>query len=85
VAVAEAVAEVACVLTAVGPFLAVAMLAGDGRLDNCRAVHFEDCVSARAALLAGFERSMLMERRGGREDKEEREEGGKVVYMTTPE
>jgi hypothetical protein len=61
VAEAVAVAEVACVLIAAGPFLTIVTPAGEVVFDRCRVLHFELCLRARATFLAGFDRSILKE------------------------
>lgn len=57
--IAGAVAEVACVLIAPGPFLTIAIPAGAGVADNCLVIGH--CVrrARRARFLAGFDRSIL--------------------------
>lgn len=72
--VAAAVAEVACVRTELGPFLAAAIPEGKGEFDRWRVEDFEVCRAARATCLAGGERSIL----GGGEGAEigENEEKG---------
>ena len=69
-----AVAAVACVRMALGPFLAAAMPAGKGDFERWRVVGFEVCLKARATCLAGGERSILEARRSG-ERRAERGEG----------
>lgn len=55
----EAVAAVACVRMALGPFLTAEMPAGNGVFERWRVVGFEVCLTARATCLAGGERSIL--------------------------
>jgi hypothetical protein len=59
VAVAEAVATVACDLTVAGPFRTIAIPEGAGEVEKRCVLHFEDCFKARTAFLAGVDRSIL--------------------------
>lgn len=54
-----AVAEVACVLIDVDPFLIIAAAVGAGEVVNERVLHLDCWHNARTALLAGYDRSIL--------------------------
>jgi hypothetical protein len=69
----EAVATVACDLTAEGIFRTIAIADGAGEDEKRCALHFEDCFKARTAFLAaGVDRSILFGRVVGRVERRER-------------
>jgi hypothetical protein len=65
----EAVATVACDLTSAGPFRTIAMPATAGEVENRWVLHLDVFFNARAAFLAGYDRSIL---KGGVEEWRER-------------
>ncbi|CAG8970744.1 hypothetical protein HYALB_00001528 [Hymenoscyphus albidus] len=74
---AAAVAEVACVLIVVEPFLTIAAADGAGDVVKGRVLHLDCWRNVRTALLAGYDRSMLKIGREevGREGERKKEDG----------